>query len=72
VDGKIKEIRRIEGTYFTVNPMAVRTVVDVYTENVRSITIMESAEFGKVVMVCVGAMLVGSIELTQKQGEFKR
>ena len=72
IDGKITEIRRVEGTYFTVNPMAVRTVVDVYTENVRTMAIMESAQYGKVVMVCVGAMLVGSIVLTHKDGEFKR
>lgn len=65
-------VTRISGTYFTVNPMAVRTPVDVYTENVRTVTLIESTDFGKVVMVCVGAMMVGSIIMTKESGHVSR
>ncbi|KAI8902950.1 phosphatidylserine decarboxylase-domain-containing protein [Globomyces pollinis-pini] len=64
IDGVIKSIKTIEGSHFTVNPMAIRTIVDVYSENVRAITVLESAIFGKVVYITVGAMLIGSIVIT--------
>lgn len=72
VSGIVGETKKIEqGCYYTVNPMAVRSEVDVYTDNVRSITYIESSEFGKVAFVAIGAMMVGSIILTggAKQGE---
>ncbi|KAJ3256853.1 hypothetical protein HK103_005097 [Boothiomyces macroporosus] len=69
VDGTVGPTKKVEGTYFTVNPMAVRTTVDVYTENVRTITIINSTHHGKVAYVCIGAMLVGSIVLTSSEGQ---
>ena len=72
VEGEVMNVTRISGTYFTVNPMAVRTPVDVYTENVRTVTLIESPDFGKVVMVCVGAMMVGSIVMTKESGHVSR
>lgn len=44
--------------------MAVRTAVDVYTENARTVCIIDSECHGKVAFVAVGAMLVGSIVIT--------
>ena len=35
--------------------------VDVFTVNQRTVSILDSQEFGKVAFVCVGATLVGSI-----------
>lgn len=61
---------RIGGTYFTVNPMAVNENLDVFTENVRMVSVMnpdgaaENQAFDKCVFVAIGALLVGSIELT--------
>lgn len=47
--------------------------IDVFGENARTIVWMDSKEFGKVAVVCVGAMLVGSIIITAKVGsELKR
>lgn len=47
--------------------------IDVFGENARTIVWLESKEFGKVAVVCVGAMLVGSIIITAKVGsELKR
>ena len=69
VDGIVGETDFIAGTYYTVNPMAVRTTIDVYTENIRSVTYIQSKHFGQVAYICVGAMLVGSIQLTSNKGQ---
>eukprot|EP01135_Chromosphaera_perkinsii_P011756 Nk52_evm2s2496 gene=Nk52_evmTU2s2496 len=61
-------VKHIEGSYYTVNPMAVREDINVFTENVRTICTFESPEFGTVVYACIGAMMVGSIQLTQVIG----
>ena len=52
--------------------MVVRTSVDVYTENLRTITVINSDQFGKVILVAVGAMFVGSIILTKSNGQIRR
>jgi len=60
----------IPGTLYTVNPMAIREPeVDVYTDNKRVIWTIQSEEFGTVTMVIIGAMMVGSIILTAKEGQ---
>jgi len=46
----------IDGEYYTVNPQAIRTGLDVYGENIRKIVPIESEEFGTVMTVWVGAM----------------
>ncbi|KAG4108455.1 hypothetical protein H8356DRAFT_918105 [Neocallimastix lanati (nom. inval.)] len=68
VDGVLSEPKFITGTYYTVNPMAIRSRTDVYTENVRVVSYLDSEEFGKVAIVCIGAMMVGSIVLTSTPG----
>ncbi|KAI8821406.1 phosphatidylserine decarboxylase-domain-containing protein [Fimicolochytrium jonesii] len=68
VDCTVGPTKWIDGSYFTVNPMAIRTTVDVYTENVRAVTYLDSPEFGKLAYVSIGAMMVGSIVLTSKEG----
>lgn len=73
VDGVVTMNYHIPGTYYTVNPMAVRQKVDVYTENARTVTLIESPQFGKVAFVSIGAMMVGSIVITPEIGaEVKR
>lgn len=73
VDGIVTMNYHIPGTYYTVNPMAVRQKVDVYTENARTVTLIESPQFGKVAFVSIGAMMVGSIVITPEIGaEVKR
>jgi len=70
VNGVIGDFRMFEtGTYFTVNPMAIREHVDVYTENKRGTTIISSEEFGNVLFVSVGATMVGSIGYSVKTGD---
>ncbi|TFK32508.1 phosphatidylserine decarboxylase-domain-containing protein [Crucibulum laeve] len=69
VDGTIGPMTYIAGEYYTVNPQAIRTALDVYGENARKIVPIDSPQFGRVMAVCVGAMMVGSIETTVQEGE---
>jgi phosphatidylserine decarboxylase len=69
VDGIMGEPKTIEGEYYTVNPMAIRSALDVYGENVRVLVPIDSVEHGRVMVVCVGAMMVGSTVITRKAGE---
>ncbi|KAL8779249.1 MAG: hypothetical protein Q9194_001550 [Teloschistes cf. exilis] len=69
VDGVLGKPKLIEGEYYTVNPMAIRSTLDVYGENVRYIVPIESVAHGRVIVVCVGAMMVGSTVITRKEGE---
>ncbi|KAL7315229.1 phosphatidylserine decarboxylase [Mucor circinelloides] len=69
VDGVIRKIHNVQGQYYTVNPMAIRTTLDVYGDNKRDIVHMETEAFGKVAIVCIGAMMVGSIVLTAGVGD---
>lgn len=68
VDGQLSLFYHIPGTYFTVNPMAVRQRIDVYTENARTVCLIDSDHFGRVAYVAIGAMMVGSIVITAKGG----
>lgn len=40
-----------------------------YGENARKIVPIDSPQFGRVMAVCVGAMMVGSIETTVDEGQ---
>ncbi|KAG2018560.1 phosphatidylserine decarboxylase, variant 4 [Coprinopsis cinerea AmutBmut pab1-1] len=69
VDGVVGKMTYIAGEYYTVNPQAIRTALDVYGENARKIVPFDSPQFGRVMAVCVGAMMVGSIETTVEEGQ---
>ena len=65
VDGVLGPPRNMDGTFFSVNPMAVKDEnIDVFTENKRVSFEIESPSFGFVCCVCVGAANVGSIRLS--------
>lgn len=69
VDGVMGEPKTIEGEYYTVNPMAIRSSLDVYGENVRVLVPIDSVAHGRVMVICVGAMMVGSTVITRQTGE---
>ncbi|KKA30642.1 hypothetical protein TD95_004215 [Thielaviopsis punctulata] len=69
VDGVMGQDKLIAGEYYTVNPMAIRSALDVYGENVRVLVPIDSQEHGRVMVICVGAMMVGSTVITRKPGE---
>ncbi|KAF3037208.1 hypothetical protein E8E12_003859 [Didymella heteroderae] len=69
VDGVLDEPKTIEGEYYTVNPMAIRSALDVYGENVRVICPIDSVSHGRVMVICIGAMMVGSTVITRNKGD---
>jgi len=69
VDGVMGTPKLIEGEYYTVNPMAIRSALDVYGENIRVVVPIDSVAHGRVMVICVGAMMVGSTVITRKAGE---
>ncbi|KAI9892940.1 MAG: hypothetical protein M1814_000824 [Vezdaea aestivalis] len=68
VDGVMGAPKLIKGEYYTVNPMAIRSALDVYGENIRIIVPIDSVEHGRVMVICVGAMMVGSTVITAEAG----
>ncbi|KAK5464801.1 hypothetical protein LTS15_001364 [Exophiala xenobiotica] len=65
VTGTVEGVKKIPGTYYTVNPQAINepTTLDVFAENRRDVMVMNRTATGnKVAVVAVGAMLVGSIK----------
>mmetsp|Transcript_4591 Transcript_4591/g.10788 ORF Transcript_4591/g.10788 Transcript_4591/m.10788 type:complete len:342 (-) Transcript_4591:158-1183(-) len=67
--GQVLSQKCLSGEYYSVNPVAINnSSVDVLTENCRSVSILQHAGFGLVAFVAVGATLVGSVELLQKEG----
>jgi phosphatidylserine decarboxylase len=69
VDGVLATPKLIEGEYYTVNPMAIRSALDVYGENVRVVVPIDSVAHGRVMFICIGAMMVGSTVITRKPGQ---
>jgi len=61
----------IKGKLHTVQPVALEKV-PVFTENCREFTVMNTENFGKVVQMEVGAMLVGKIKNLHGRHAFSR
>lgn len=67
----------IKGALYSVNPLALRKNVKIFTENKRTLTVLESDRFGKILFLEIGATFVGSIHQTYtpflpcKKGEEK-
>lgn len=60
VSGKQSKNYHIDGTYHTVNPIA-NDYLPIYKENTREYTVIHSKEFGDVLQMEVGALLVSKI-----------
>ena len=56
--------RLINGSLFSVNPIALIKNIHIFSENKREITIFENTPFGKVLLLEVGATNVGTIHQT--------
>lgn len=56
--------RQINGYLYSVNPIAIRQNIHIFSQNKRCITQLESSLFGQVLFVEVGATNVGSIHQT--------
>ncbi len=69
--GKKSKNYHIKGVFHTVNPIA-NDVVPVYKENTREYTILHSDNFGKVLIMEVGALLVGKIANYHEEAKVRR
>ena len=67
VSGKISEARLINGSLFSVNPIALRKRLSVFWENKRYLCMIDSDYHGKVAQFIVGATCVGSATFTFSQ-----
>jgi phosphatidylserine decarboxylase len=63
-DGRAEAPRRISGGYDSVNPLALKQRLAILSENKRMVTEIETARFGTILYVEVGATSVGSIRQT--------
>lgn len=68
-DGVKSPQRKIKGVFHTVNPIA-NDYVPVYKMNTREYCLLKTEQFGTVLMMEVGALLVGKIQ-NQEQGAAK-
>jgi len=64
-----KHMKQINGTYYTVNPIAIKERLDVLTRNQRTVITIESDCFERVAFVAIGALLVGSVNFTVKPNQ---
>jgi len=76
ISGSVSPITRIDGDYYSVNPLALRKMAEIFCLNKREFSIITNPLSGDVVMAEVGATMVGSIAQTYtgnfvKKGEEK-
>ncbi len=66
VSGKILKKKKIDGSYYSVSPLAVKKRIGIFCSNKREWTLIKTKRFGNVLMSEVGATMVGSIVQTYK------
>lgn len=59
--GECMETHKVKGEYYSVNPVALRKIPELFCRNKREYSIFKSDNFGDVLYVEVGATSVGSI-----------
>ncbi len=67
VSGKVSLLTKITGDYYSVNPIALREIIEVFCLNKREYVTVTTHEFGDVVIAEVGATMVGGIIQTYKE-----
>jgi len=66
VTGTVKWFKELDGDYYQVDPLALRSSVDILTRNARSAVCIGTREFGDVLFVAIGATEVGTVKLSEK------
>ncbi|MCK5784268.1 MAG: phosphatidylserine decarboxylase, partial [Desulfobacterales bacterium] len=66
VSGIVSPVVKITGDYYSVNPIALHQMIEIFCLNKRQYVLITTAQFGDVVMAEVGATMVGSIVQTYK------
>ncbi len=71
--GEILDFYPVEGALHSVNPLALKKVPEIFSINERTVTILETEQFGKLAYVEVGAICVGKIVQSRAMsGSFER
>ena len=70
-NGRKSKNYKIKGVFHTVNPLA-NDVLPVYKENTREYSLLYSENFGRILIMEVGAMLVGRIVNYHEEARVKR
>lgn len=68
VAGLPDEARVIDGSLYSVSPVALRRRLEYLVENKRVLTLIDSPQFGRVAMIEIGATNVGTIRQTHVPG----
>lgn len=63
------KVKMINGWLYSVNPIAIKKDIHIFTENKRAITELETTQFGKILYLEIGATSVGSINQTYKPNQ---
>jgi phosphatidylserine decarboxylase len=71
-DGIVLDHYKVRGELHSVNPLALREKADIFSQNLREVTILETKNFGKIAYVEVGAMMVGKIKQSTDLTTFKK
>lgn len=69
LSGNVSPNTKIDGDYYSVNPLALRKMTEIFCLNKREYTTVTNPVFGNVVMAEVGATMVGSMVQTYS-GDF--
>jgi phosphatidylserine decarboxylase len=64
VSGSLSPVTKIDGYYYSVNPIALRQMIRIFCENKRQYQVISNPRFGDVIMAEVGATMVGGIVQT--------
>lgn len=72
-NGKTIDSFQVPGEYHSVNPIALKLKQDIFIENERRVSILETKNFGKIAYIEVGAAMVGKIVQTHNESKsFRR
>lgn len=66
VRGTVKWWKELDGDYYSVDPICIRSDIDVLAANARSAFCLSTQEFGDVLFVAIGALEVGTVKLSEK------
>ena len=68
VSGQAGSVQTLDGSLRSVSPLALRRQLSIFWENRRALTVVDSPNFGKVIVMEVGATCVGGMHSTFEEG----
>lgn len=69
VGGVAGAARVLPGPLYSVNPIALRRNIHIFAQNKRALCTIDSPDYGRVLMLEIGATCVGSMEYTYTPGQ---